>query len=244
MFGVRHITALVISIFIHAVLLGCFVLPEFEQDIHQTIAVRLVQPIAMVEPEIDPVTPALSPPPVFDAPEPIVEEELPVESEPELPSVETDTTAPDISDGDTEAVSIPESTDNGEIGLNNGVDTKIDSSPVESPESGDEIAEEPGPDLDAILDEYRREVRSAILAQRAYPPTARRLGREGKARVQFRVDGNGVVSGAEVELSSGDGSLDNAALDAVSAASPVPPIPSELGVERLTLSILVVFSLE
>lgn len=244
MSGVRHITALAISIVIHAVLLGCIVLPEFEKNIHKTIAVRLVQPIAMVEPEIDPVTPVVSPQPVFDTPEPIVEEEPLAESGPEFPSVETDTTAPDVSDGDAEAVSIPESIDNGENGLNNDVDTDIDSSPVELTEPGDEIVEEPGPDLDAILDEYRREVLSAILVQRAYPATARRLGREGEARVQFTVDGNGVVSGAEVVLSSGDGSLDRAALDAVSAASPVPPIPPELGVERLTLSILVVFSLE
>lgn len=244
MSSVRHITALAISIVIHAVVLGCLVLPEFEQDIHQTIAVRLVQPIAMVEPEIDPVTPSVSPPPVIDTLEPIVEEEPPVESEPELPSVETDTTAPDVSDGDAEVVSIPDGSDNGENGLNNSVDTEIDSSPVELTEPGDEIVADPGPDLDAILDEYRREVRSAILAQRAYPATARRLGREGEARVQFTVDGNGVVSGAEVVLSSGDGSLNRAALDAVSAASPVPPIPSELGVDRLTLSILVVFSLE
>ncbi|MFN2432060.1 MAG: energy transducer TonB [Gemmatimonadota bacterium] len=49
--------------------------------------------------------------------------------------------------------------------------------------------------------------------------------REARALVYFRVERTGKVSGIEIEESSGDFLFDQAALRAVSDASPMPPLP-------------------
>ena len=102
----------------------------------------------------------------------------------------------------------------------------------------------PGPDLDAILAGYRRQVLADISAHKAYPPTARRLSQEGEAKVRFRIAANGAISDVSLVTSSGIDSLDQAALEAVKSASPVHPIPGELNENSLVLSLTVVFSLD
>jgi protein TonB len=100
-----------------------------------------------------------------------------------------------------------------------------------------------GPDRDAILAGYRQQVLAAISEHKSYPSVARRLGQQGNVRVRFRVSADGAVSGASVVESSGSDSLDRAAIDAVNAAGPVPPIPSELDESSLVLTLTIVFSL-
>ena len=56
----------------------------------------------------------------------------------------------------------------------------------------------------------------------AYPSSARRLGQEGLVKVQADIDKDGMVTEGRVSMSSGFGSLDNAALDAVRKARFMP----------------------
>lgn len=73
-------------------------------------------------------------------------------------------------------------------------------------------------------------VRSKIRAHRRYPELARRRGIEGKVEVSFRILPDGRV--AELMVRRGaDPMLDEAALAAVRAASPLPPFPEPLTVE-------------
>ena len=56
----------------------------------------------------------------------------------------------------------------------------------------------------------------------AYPSSARRLGQEGLVKVQAEIDNDGIVTDGRVSVSSGFGSLDDAALDAVRKARFMP----------------------
>jgi protein TonB len=63
---------------------------------------------------------------------------------------------------------------------------------------------------------------------RRYPRQAERMRQEGTAHVRFSVDQRGHVANARIERSSGNALLDEATLDTVQRASPVPPPPTEL----------------
>lgn len=63
---------------------------------------------------------------------------------------------------------------------------------------------------------------------RRYPRQAERMRQEGTAHVRFSVDQQGHVANARIERSSGSALLDEATLDTVQRASPVPPPPTEL----------------
>jgi len=60
----------------------------------------------------------------------------------------------------------------------------------------------------------------AIERQKHYPLSARRLGREGTTSVAFRMNPSGAIDSLEVAASSGEPSLDRAALRAVRGISP------------------------
>ena len=60
----------------------------------------------------------------------------------------------------------------------------------------------------------------AIERQKRYPLSARRLGREGTTSVAFRMNPSGAIDSLEVAASSGEPSLDRAALRAVRGISP------------------------
>jgi len=109
---------------------------------------------------------------------------------------------------------------------------------------GQGSAEGPAVDTESIVRDYAASVLAAISEHKTYPATARRLEQEGDVRIRFNVASDGTVSSTAVESSSGVASLDAAALQAVADASPVPPIPAELGVDSLTLSLLIVFNLD
>lgn len=62
----------------------------------------------------------------------------------------------------------------------------------------------------------------------SYPDDARRRNIQGTVRLRFLVDANGRVSSPEVVESSGNRSLDRAALRQVRRAQPLPKPPAEL----------------
>jgi protein TonB len=71
---------------------------------------------------------------------------------------------------------------------------------------------------DSILSEIMRRIEGA----KRYPKVARRMGIEGKATVRFKLKPNGKVDCVEVAESSGSDILDQASLETVHRAAPLP----------------------
>jgi len=71
---------------------------------------------------------------------------------------------------------------------------------------------------DPILSEIMRRIERA----KRYPKVARRMGIEGKATVRFKLKPNGKVDSVEVVGSSGSDILDQASLETVQRAAPLP----------------------
>jgi protein TonB len=76
---------------------------------------------------------------------------------------------------------------------------------------------------------------------RRYPRQAERMRQEGTAHVRFSVDQRGHVANARIERSSGNALLDQATLDTVQRASPVPPPPTELSPHPVDVMVPVEF---
>ena len=72
---------------------------------------------------------------------------------------------------------------------------------------------------------YRAMVSARIAAREHYPQEAMARRPAGVARVRFEIKPSGALSAVTIESSSGDGSLDGAALMAVRRAAPFPPPP-------------------
>ena len=88
--------------------------------------------------------------------------------------------------------------------------------------SGGQAVVHTGPDVDAHarLLALTNRLHRAIEREKRYPLSARRLGREGTASVAFRLRPDGAIDGLQVASSSGEPSLDRAALRAVSGIIP------------------------
>ena len=74
-----------------------------------------------------------------------------------------------------------------------------------------------------------------------YPRPARRRGQEGVVLLYVLIDREGRVLQSRIEESSGYPLLDNAALDMLERAAPVPPLPDDMPQERLGLVLPVQF---
>jgi protein TonB len=85
------------------------------------------------------------------------------------------------------------------------------------------------------FDYIQRRIRDKLV----YPPQAKRLGVQGKTEALFTIHKDGTVSGVTVRVSSGNGLLDKAAIDAIYAAAPFRPAPPS----EARLAAPVVFSL-
>jgi protein TonB len=98
-----------------------------------------------------------------------------------------------------------------------------------------------GSDSELAL-EYQRKLRVHILAFFRYPDAAARDGAPlGDVQLSFEVDRAGRVRQMWVERSSGSDVLDEAALDTLRRATPLPPIPSGLP-DRLTVHVPLLFN--
>ena len=82
--------------------------------------------------------------------------------------------------------------------------------------------------IDATFSNYQRLLNERIARHSHYPAEARRQRLAGVTHLAFRVDRQGGVLESWVQESSGSEVLDGAALEALSRAVPLPPIPAVL----------------
>ncbi len=102
--------------------------------------------------------------------------------------------------------------------------------PEPTPRPGPEAARRAGPDLPMTLEGrpfqfpwYLEEIYRKV-ARNWRPPRGTL-----KATVHFRIEKNGRISEVEVSQSSGNFLFDQAAIRAVQASDPMPPLPAEYG---------------
>lgn len=94
------------------------------------------------------------------------------------------------------------------------------------------------------LRKFLTTVRKKIESKKRYPISARNAGIEGRSEVRMIILKDGKLEKAEIMKSSGNEILDNAALESIYNAVPFPPIPAELGRERIEMSIYLIFNME
>jgi len=83
------------------------------------------------------------------------------------------------------------------------------------------------PDSPAIL-EFRETLLRHIARYQKYPNAAERLRLRGTVRTVFSIGRNGRLLGVWVKTSSGEAMLDQAAIDTIHRAQPLPAIPAAL----------------
>jgi protein TonB len=94
----------------------------------------------------------------------------------------------------------------------------------------------------AAASDYKGKVVVRLRRAKRYPRQARRNNLEGTAHVAFTISRSGSVSAIRLTRSSGHAVLDQAALDMVRRASPMPKFPGDLSVSRMSLQVPVRFS--
>ena len=91
--------------------------------------------------------------------------------------------------------------------------------------------------------DYFDMLRLKIESNKKYPPSAQKRQIEGRVVIGFTLSPAGRVSSAEIVQSSRHSALDQAALNAVKAASPFPRPPANLFDGPLQMKITIVFEL-
>lgn len=94
----------------------------------------------------------------------------------------------------------------------------------------------------ARLPDFLAVVKSMVENNREYPAMARQLGLQGTVTVRVSIRGDGSITAAAVQGSSGHKTLDKAALSAVRRSAPFKP-PAGFGLGEVTLEIPIVFRL-
>lgn len=102
-----------------------------------------------------------------------------------------------------------------------------------------------GNEADAgTLDRYRLALIVAAKRYKRYPAQAMDNGWQGRVEVRLVIGANGAIQAGIVRTSSGYEILDSQALDMVTNAKPLAPIPSALRGREFTVDIPVIFDLQ
>ena len=91
---------------------------------------------------------------------------------------------------------------------------------------------------------YAQTIQEKIAQRIVYPEEARRYGWEGTVKLALEIDDKGFLVMSSVKESSGYDLFDQDALMLVRSLAPFSGFPSETGLEALTLTIPIVYSLE
>ncbi|GGY60116.1 hypothetical protein GCM10007071_03210 [Marinobacter zhanjiangensis] len=96
---------------------------------------------------------------------------------------------------------------------------------------------------DEAVDQYLGKLASHLARYRDYPRRARRLGQEGTPVVIFEFDRNGKLLEARLRDSSSHRLLDEAALELLRDASPLPEVPESMTGQSFTYTLPVGYKL-
>lgn len=91
---------------------------------------------------------------------------------------------------------------------------------------------------------YLAELRQAIRNNQRYPEQARRRGTKGLALLTFVIQADGQIDQVRLAHSSGDQTLDQAALRALATLDRFKPIPPAIGRATWPLRVPIRFNLE
>lgn len=100
-----------------------------------------------------------------------------------------------------------------------------------------------GPPPYGAREDYFSMVRMKIESRKRYPPAAMKMQMQGRVSVRFSIEADGGVSGLQVIGPSRYRLLDDAALEAVKAASPFSRPPGQLFDGPVRVEITIVFEL-
>lgn len=99
-------------------------------------------------------------------------------------------------------------------------------------------------DRGKLLRGYAQELYRKLAREKSYPSAARRAGLEGEVVVEVRIDSEGEILSVDLHESSGHGSLDRAALEAVRSLKRFPAPPSALAWNKKRLQIPIRYRLD
>lgn len=93
-------------------------------------------------------------------------------------------------------------------------------------------------------DRYLAEVRALMERQKRYPTRAKMMRQEGRVEIAFTVSASGAISDIELVKPSPNSALNQATLEILSKIARFKPIPSELRLSSLRLTVPVEYHLQ
>ncbi len=90
---------------------------------------------------------------------------------------------------------------------------------------------------------YKARLKQLINSHKRYPSRAKRRGKQGKVTVRFTILKNGTIQRVVIAASSGNSSLDKAALKAVKSVSGQLPFPKGIQRSQWVLTVPIVYQL-
>ena len=91
--------------------------------------------------------------------------------------------------------------------------------------------------------DYVRTLMAWLMRHRTYPDAAKKDKAQGIVKVRFSIDRAGNVLSATAVSSSGSAVLDQAAVNVLRLASPVPPMPDSMRMSKLSITLPIEYSL-
>ena len=103
----------------------------------------------------------------------------------------------------------------------------------------------PSTDADpGTLRQYQLAIITTARKYKRYPRAAMDNNWEGKVEVRMVIGANGMIVSISIKTSTGHELLDKTALDMITKAKPLTPIPASLRGKEFTVDVPVVFSLK
>ncbi len=116
--------------------------------------------------------------------------------------------------------------------LQNASEQSLARSEVAAEVSSDDYVGDP----EALLS-YQQELQSWLQKHKRYPRRLKRRGVEGEVLLSFTLGSEGQLLNYRIIEGSGEPGLDQAAVELVQAASPMPPIPESMRLTQYTAQI-------